>query len=49
MTDLEVMQRAKMYIDKLANGVNPITDQSVSDSDCINNVLFLILFSKHLI
>lgn len=26
MTELEKMQRAKMYIDKLANGVDPLTD-----------------------
>ncbi len=38
MTDIEIMQRAKLYIDKLANGVNPITDKPVSDEDCINNV-----------
>ena len=33
MTDLETMQRAKMYLDKLANGINPLTDQPASDSD----------------
>lgn len=38
MTDLETTQRAKMYIDKLANGINPLTDQPTSDSDCINQV-----------
>ena len=38
MTDLETMQRAKMYLDKLANGINPLTDQPASDSDCINQV-----------
>ncbi len=38
MTELETMQRAKMYIDKLANGINPLTDQPASDSDCINQV-----------
>ncbi len=38
MTELEKMQRAKMYLDKLANGVDPLTDQPVSDSDCINQV-----------
>lgn len=38
MTELEIMERAKMYVDKLANGVNPITDQTVPDEDCINNV-----------
>ena len=38
MTELETMQRAKMYLDKLANGINPLTDQPASDSDCINQV-----------
>ena len=26
MTELEKMQRAKMHIDKLANGIDPLTD-----------------------
>lgn len=38
MTELEKMQRAKMYIDKMANGINPIDDTSVADSDIINNI-----------
>lgn len=38
MTDLEIMQRAKMYIDKLANGINPIDDFTLSDNDIVNNV-----------
>lgn len=38
MTELETLQRAKMYVDKLANGVDPLTDQPVSDTDCINQV-----------
>ena len=38
MTELETMKRAKMYLDKLANGINPLTDQPVPDSDCINQV-----------
>ena len=38
MTELETMQRAKMYVDKLANGIDPLTDQPVSDTDCINQV-----------
>ena len=38
MTDLEMMQRAKNYIDKMANGVNPVTDLPVSDEDCVSNV-----------
>lgn len=33
MTDLEIMQRAKMYIDKLANGINPIDDFTLTDND----------------
>lgn len=32
------MQRAKAYIDQLANGINPIDGTCVADSDVINNV-----------
>ena len=38
MTDLEIMQRAKMYLDKLANGVNPLNDAPVPEGELINNV-----------
>lgn len=38
MTELEKIERAKMYIDKLANGVNPIDNSPVADSDIVNNV-----------
>ena len=38
MTELEKIQRAKMYIDKMANGINPIDDTSVKETDIINNV-----------
>ena len=38
MTELETMQRAKMYIDKMANGINPLTDKAVNEDDMINNV-----------
>lgn len=38
MTELEKMQRAKTYIDKLANGIDPLTDEAVKDDDIINNV-----------
>lgn len=38
MTELETLRRAKMYIDKLANGVDPITGSDVSDDSVINNV-----------
>lgn len=37
MTELEKMQRAKMYIDKLANGINPIDNTAASENDVINN------------
>ena len=38
MTDLEIMQRAKTYIDKLANGINPLDDTTLSENDIVNNV-----------
>ncbi len=38
MTELETMQRAKSYIDKLANGIDPLTDETIKDDSVINNV-----------
>jgi len=38
MTELETMERAKMYIEKLANGINPIDDSVIPDGDVVNNV-----------
>lgn len=38
MTELETIQRAQMYMDKLAKGINPINDIPVPDDDAINNV-----------
>lgn len=38
MTDLEKIKRAKMYMDKLANGINPIDDTTAPEEDIINNV-----------
>lgn len=38
MTELEIMQRAKMYLDKLAQGINPITDEEVPEDSVLNNV-----------
>nr|MBQ8243959.1 hypothetical protein [Oscillospiraceae bacterium] len=38
MTELEIMQRAKMYMDKLAQGIDPITNQEVYDDSILNNV-----------
>lgn len=38
MTELETMERAKMYMEKLANGIDPISGMPVPDGDVINNV-----------
>ena len=38
MTDLEIMQHAKDYLDKLAQGIDPLTGQEVPEDDVINNV-----------
>ena len=38
MTELEKMAHARKYIEKLANGINPLTGQMVPDGDVINNV-----------
>lgn len=38
MTELETMERAKMYMEKLANGINPIDGSIIPDEDVVNNV-----------
>ena len=38
MTELEIMQRAKQYIDALANGFDPLSGQPVRDDDVVNQV-----------
>ena len=38
MTELETMQRTKMYLDKLAQGIDPITNQEVPGDSVVNNV-----------
>lgn len=38
MTEFEKMQRAKMYIDKLANGIDPLTDAEIMCDSTLNNV-----------
>lgn len=38
MTELEIMMRAKMYIESLAKGIDPLTGQEVSADDIVNNV-----------
>jgi len=37
VTELEKMQRAKMYIDKLANGINPLDDTPIAQNDLVSN------------
>lgn len=38
MTEIEVITRAQMYLEKLANGVNPLTNEEVAENDVVNNV-----------
>ena len=38
MTEIETIVRAQMYLEKLANGINPLTDMEVDENDVINNV-----------
>ena len=38
MTELEKIAYAKSFIDKLANGVNPIDNSAIPDGDVVNNV-----------
>lgn len=38
MNDLEVMMRAKQYMESLANGIDPLSGQPVRDDDIVNNV-----------
>lgn len=38
MTELEKIEYAKSFIDKLANGINPIDNTPVKEDDVINNV-----------
>ncbi len=38
MERLDLLQKAKMYIDKLANGINPLTDDFLAEEDIANNV-----------
>lgn len=38
MTELEKIAYAKSFIDKLANGINPLDDNPIPDNDIVNNV-----------
>lgn len=44
MTELETMQRAKMYMDKLARGIDPISNQEMPDDSVLNNVRLVRCF-----
>ncbi len=37
-TELEIMMHAKDYLDKLANGINPLTDEALPETDIVNQV-----------
>ncbi len=37
-TELEIMSHAKNYLDKLANGINPLTGETLPDADIVNQV-----------
>lgn len=38
MTDLEKIQYTKSFIDKLANGINPLTGETIPENDLLNNI-----------
>jgi len=38
MTELEKLEYAKSYLDKLANGIDPLTDQALPDDTLLNQV-----------
>lgn len=38
MTEMEKIERAKIYMEKLANGINPLDDTAAPDEDIINQV-----------
>ncbi len=38
MTELEKIERARMYMEKLANGINPLDDSIIPDGEAVNQV-----------
>lgn len=38
MTEIETLERARMYMEKLAKGINPIDGSVIPDEDVVNNV-----------
>ena len=45
MTELETMQRAKMYLDKLAQGIDPISNRQVPEDSVLNQARLARCFS----
>ncbi len=44
-TEIEKLQRAKIYLDKLSNGINPITEARVAENDSSKNIRIARCFS----
>jgi hypothetical protein len=38
MTELEIMERARSYMEMLANGVNPLNGEYIPEDEVVNNV-----------
>ena len=38
MTELEIIAHAQIYLEKLAKGINPLTEEEVAENDVVNNV-----------
>ncbi len=38
MTEKEILEQAKRYVDSLANGINPLTDEPIDENDIVNNI-----------
>ena len=38
MENVDKLKKAKLYIDNMANGINPVTGENVPDEDTLNNV-----------
>lgn len=38
MTELEIMERAQMYMENLANGINPLNGEFIPEDELVNNV-----------
>ncbi len=38
MTEIEKIEYAKSFIDKLANGINPLDDTIIKEDDIVNNI-----------